>query len=570
MDNHKNEIYEINQRISENGETKSEIIRDLIQNSPKKFETIRKAYQRAQKLKQKKHGNQMFTDQDEKRLCSIILAFATSGMALSRSVFISFVRKIHKLPEDWRGDHWFNNFLKRNSDLVSHAFGKDRDTGRVNKVSEEVIELFMTEYKKLIDEKNYSDDFIINADESPCIFTETESSKILASANSEKQGPLSTPKSHLRTILPFVAASGRVWMIVLIYKDMSQSSNQNVNSIPVKTQLKMTRSTIPTYYATTTNGFITNELWKQIIETLVERLVAFKRGKPALLLLDRHSTHMELSSVNLMLDSNIQPLYLPAHTTHLLQPLDDVIFGSFKREVRLKRDLERMRRLLHGQKMHSIIEDIITEERSDIFKAKVIKAGFKRTGIWPFNNDLIRQKFKKEYMFSTKSQPHASQDEEVQVMASIIKDALVPQQTKVTTKRVHAGERNKLMTGEQMLTLSKEKEEKALQEKQAKELAKKEREDKKRKREEEKEERKELSKRHKLDQELMVAQRTCSFCHHIYTKKHKFWLCTSCGGYQVCTKCQKQDKADEHTAKCGSDRSIYRSELSFHIDELND
>jgi hypothetical protein len=69
----------------------------------------------------------------------------------------------------------------------------------------------------------------------------------------------------------------------------------------------------------------------------------FKRGQPALLLLDCHSTHMELTSINLLLNSDIQPLYLPAHTTHILQPLDDVIFGSFKRKARVKRDHERIR-----------------------------------------------------------------------------------------------------------------------------------------------------------------------------------------------------------------------------------
>jgi hypothetical protein len=87
------------------------------------------------------------------------------------------------------------------------------------------------EYKKLLEEKKYLDNFIINADESPYKFTDMESSKILMSARSTKQGRLSTPNSQLRTILPFVAASGHVWMIVLIYKYMSHSSNTKENSI---------------------------------------------------------------------------------------------------------------------------------------------------------------------------------------------------------------------------------------------------------------------------------------------------------------------------------------------------
>jgi hypothetical protein len=134
MAKHETELHEINQRIAENGETKSAIIRDLISNSNKKFDTIRRAHLRAQKPKLKSHGNRMLTDEQEKRLCSIILAFAASGIALSQPIFLSFVCKIHSLDDAWRGDHWFNGFLTRHSDLVLHAFGKDLDTGRVDSV----------------------------------------------------------------------------------------------------------------------------------------------------------------------------------------------------------------------------------------------------------------------------------------------------------------------------------------------------------------------------------------------------------------------------------------------------
>jgi hypothetical protein len=404
-------------------------------------------------------------------------------------------------------------------------------------------------------EKNYAEDFIINADESPCKFSNSETSKILSSANSKKQGRLCTPKSYLRTILPFIAASGRVWMIVLIYKDMSQSSNANENSIPVTTELRMTRSTIPTYYASTANGFITNELWKQIIVALVGRLSPFMQTKPALLLLDRHSTHMELSSINLLLDSDIQPLYLPAHTTHMLQPLDDVIFGSFKLKMHIKRDHERIRRLLCGESLHSIIEDIITEEKSNVFEKQVIKAGFQNTGIWPFDKELISKKFQNVYMFNTKPHLHTSEDEQVKAMALIIKDVLVPNQPKTPTKRVRSNDRNKLMTGQQLLTYAQEMEEKVNQEKEAKEQLKREREEKKRKRQEEKEERQESSKRRKLEAQQKVIERTCTFCRQVFTKKHKFWVCHSCNTHQACLKCQQQDIHDEHAAGCGSDLS---------------
>ena len=131
----------------------------------------------------------------------------------------------------------------------------------------------------------------------------------MTSAKSNKQGRLSTPKSQLRTILPFVAASGRVWMIVLIYKDVSKVDSKKVLTLPVTTELRQTRSIIPTYYAMTANGFITSELWKQIISVLLEQLSAFKKDQPGLLLLDRHTTHILYSPEMTYMPFAIIPLF---------------------------------------------------------------------------------------------------------------------------------------------------------------------------------------------------------------------------------------------------------------------
>jgi len=161
------EIRIIDQRRSQNNSGVREIIRNITADNPEKFETLRKAYYRSKKPQEHQHGNQKFSDAEEKRLCSIILAFAASGMALSRTMFISLVRKIFKLEDDWSGSHWFTGFVSRHADVVALAFGKDLDIGRVNSVNSDVIDLFMRVYKRLLDENNYQDDFIINADESP-------------------------------------------------------------------------------------------------------------------------------------------------------------------------------------------------------------------------------------------------------------------------------------------------------------------------------------------------------------------------------------------------------------------
>ena len=305
-----------------------------------KKETLRKAYQRSRKARSKRHGNQIFSDLTEKRFCGLILAFSSSGLALRRYLFLNFVRSSYNKRKTWNGSVWFRGFIKRHAATVSYTKSKGLDVQRVNNVSKEVVDKFLSAYAKVLDDYKLEADYIINADESPCEISKSDYGAILRSTDSATQGTVNLSKSLLRTILPFVAASGRVWMVVLIYKTVSGSDGSTMATVSVPTKAKVSRKGWPTYYATTTKGFITNELWTSIIATFIETVKASARGKHALLLLDRQSSHLEITSMKSLIDSDIHPLYLPAHTTHIVQPLDNVILGGLKLAMRMKKSIE--------------------------------------------------------------------------------------------------------------------------------------------------------------------------------------------------------------------------------------
>lgn len=167
---------------------------------------------------------------------------------------------------------------------------------------------------------------------------------------------------------------------------MDKKSQDEISTeVAVRMQQRLTRSTFPTYYAVTANGFITNDLWIEVIAQLKKILIPSMGGKSALLLLDRHSTHLELSSMKSMIDSYMHPLYLPAHTTHILQPLDDIIFSNLKGRLLAKKDLEVMRRILTGQPIETVIQDLVEGLDTDWFDSKIIKAGFANAGIYPYD-----------------------------------------------------------------------------------------------------------------------------------------------------------------------------------------
>ena len=52
--------------------------------------------------------------------------------------------------------------------------------------------------------------------------------------------------------------------------------------------------------------------------------------RPVLLILDGHASHVTINVIKLAHENNIHLLCLPAHTSHILQPLDVGVFYSFK------------------------------------------------------------------------------------------------------------------------------------------------------------------------------------------------------------------------------------------------
>lgn len=90
MEEKKNESNLIKERISAGESLVRKIASRIAQDIGKKSETIRKNYYRSLKEKNKQHGNRKFTDEEEKRLCAMILAFSAVGMPFSRTVFLTF------------------------------------------------------------------------------------------------------------------------------------------------------------------------------------------------------------------------------------------------------------------------------------------------------------------------------------------------------------------------------------------------------------------------------------------------------------------------------------------------
>ena len=110
--------------------------------------------------------------------------------------------------------------------------------------------------------------------------------------------------------------------------------------------------------------------------------------RPVVLLLDGHSSHIDFEIGRFCKENRVELICLPAHTSHITQPLDKGVFGPFKQEWRKQCTS-------FCQQHPGTSVDKFTFGR--IFgnaymkvcgKENVVKS-FKSTGMWPVNVDAI-------------------------------------------------------------------------------------------------------------------------------------------------------------------------------------
>ncbi|KAI9045478.1 uncharacterized protein KD926_007893 [Aspergillus affinis] len=145
------------------------------------------------------------------------------------------------------------------------------------------------------------------------------------------------------------------------------------------------------WIATSQNGWTTDEIglrWlKEVFEPSSRR---YMTGSKRLLILDGHSSHLTAEFDDFCKQNAIICLCMPAHASHLLQPLDVGVFGPLKRAY--GKLLES--RMIAGNN-HIDKEDFLSlypDARAKVFTSANIYGGFAGAGLKPFNQERVLSK----------------------------------------------------------------------------------------------------------------------------------------------------------------------------------
>jgi hypothetical protein len=252
---------------------------------------------------------------------------------------------------------------------------------------------FFDEIHRVIDEYNIKTENQYNMDEKGFLFGIIGKTKRVFSRSEWERGAIREAlQDGSRTFLTTIAcicANGESLPASLIYETTSGDIQANwvQDFEPGKHNFFIT---------TSPSGWSNDEIGLSWIEQVFERFTKPKvvnRKDWRLLILDGHSSHVNMAIISYTMRHGIVLCVLPSHSTHTLQPLDVVVFSPLSRAYTnaLVDYLHRNQGMIPLTKADFI--PLFWQAWSTTFTPELIKKAFLATGISPLDPDRILKKF---------------------------------------------------------------------------------------------------------------------------------------------------------------------------------
>ena len=262
------------------------------------------------------------TPDEEQSLINYMKYMADRGQPLTKSVLKRFVVVIIRRSgrptrielEKGPSNKWVGKFIKRHQGLKFRR--PDRaDTGRLQVTQEQVEHYFELQGNTLTSlDLRASPDNIFNFDETGFDGHEIGKEKVLVIGKEHPyQLQMFSNVGHIALQLA-VNAFSRYIPSMLIF---SKSFPRDINGLPNNWKLTTSKS-----------GYMDSNLFVQWLEEVF--VPNCGRSRPVLLTMDNLGAHMTPRAIDVAKANQIELLCLPAHSTHLLQPLDVRVFHLVK------------------------------------------------------------------------------------------------------------------------------------------------------------------------------------------------------------------------------------------------
>ena len=337
--------------------------------------TLRYRYEGGETHQSSHEHYQRLSKQQEGHLRDWVLTQQALGVPPSHTQLREFATRVLATHGDIQplGKRWIEGFLRRNPEIKT-VRGKGMDSARLNGANTETIQKFfklleIPEIKAIRQENRY------NTDEHGLLEGQGSNGLVLGSSMKTLALRKQLGSRYWTTIIECVSATGWVLRPVVIFKGDS-----------VQAQWFQKLLQIPDWnFTASINGWTSNALALRWLQEVFIPETKPAKQEARLLIVDGHGSHTTDDFMYSCYINNIYLLFLPPHTSHVLQPLDLSIFGPIKTIYRS--EISNISSLTDTTPIgKTTFLAAYKKARIGAMTIKNITSGWKASGLWPVNS----------------------------------------------------------------------------------------------------------------------------------------------------------------------------------------
>jgi hypothetical protein len=288
------------------------------------------------------------------------------------------------------GKKWVLHFLQRNTKIASRV-GRTIERARSTAANQEDIRAFFELYDSTCKQYHILTENTWNMDETGVAQGACDNSRVLTDAAKKKTYCQSSGDREWVSVVEVVSAAGEALQPLVILKGKALQTTWFPTLVP------------DWLFTTSERGWTSNAIGLKWLEKVFIPQ-ACQPNQWTLLILDGHGFHLSAEFIMICKESKFQVIYLPAHASHLLQPLDLSPFSVLKNRYR-----QELRELAALDDAAPIKKDrfiqLYQQARGAGLSPYTIRAGWKASGMVPFNPDKVLHSSQVRQPPSTPTQP---------------------------------------------------------------------------------------------------------------------------------------------------------------------
>ena len=277
------------------------------------------------------------------------------------------------------GEKWVYNFIQRQPELTTR-FSRRYDYRRAQCEDPKTIQQWFDTVQKTIIQYGIHPDDIYNFDETGFAMGVISSTRVVTRAEYYGRAKLlSSGNREWVTTIECIRACGEALPPCIIFKAKGYTEGWLDSSLPIGSRIEVSQ-----------NGWTTDEIGLRWLQNLfIPATNQRSQGVWRLLILDGHGSHLTPQFDQICEQNKIIPLCMPAHSSHLLQPLDIGCFSVLKRAY--SKEIESDIRAGVNSITKLDFLEAYPIARAQSYKAETIKNSFAAAGLVPFNAEIVLQ-----------------------------------------------------------------------------------------------------------------------------------------------------------------------------------